>query len=181
MDPELHQCRFRSPIWGRYLVLRCSSFTSTTCHQVYSKTFYRWFHSLLTSISDALTLQTDFNNLIRSVRKKWKMEFHHNKCNVLTISNKFSPIKFCYKLHNHTLKPVNVKYIGCQITSDLGSTNHINTVCSKVNKALGFLRRNLNIGSTKTKQNAYTSSRVRFRGMESLHTERHQHAWDRST
>ena len=36
-------------------------------------------------------------------------------------------------------------------------TNHINSICGKANKTLGFLRRNLNIGSTTTKQNAYNS------------------------
>ena len=89
--------------------------------------------------------------------EKWKMEFHTDKCNVLTISKKINPIKFDYKLHGHTLKPVNnAKYLGCTITctSDLSWTNYIINICEKANKTLGFLRRNLNIGSTTTKQNA---------------------------
>ena len=84
------------------------------------------------------------------------MEFHPDKCNVLTISKKANPIKFEYKLHGQTLKSVNnAKYHGCLITSDLRLTNHINSICGKVNKTLGFLHRNLNIGTTK--QNAYNS------------------------
>jgi hypothetical protein len=51
----------------------------------------------------------------------------------------------------------NAKYLGCLIASDLRWTNHINSICDKANKTLGFLRRNLNIGSTTTKQNAYNS------------------------
>ena len=43
------------------------------------------------------------------------------------------------------------------ITSDLSWTNRINNICGKANKTLGFLRRNLNICSTTTKQNAYNS------------------------
>ena len=86
------------------------------------------------------------------------MEFHPDKCNVLTISKKANPIKFEYKLHGQTLKSVNnAKYLGRLITSDLRWTNHINSICGKANKTLGFLRRNLNFGSTTTKQNAYNS------------------------
>jgi hypothetical protein len=63
-----------------------------------------------------------------------------------------------YKLHGQTLKSVNnAKYLGCLITSDLRWTNRINSICGKANKTLGFQRRNLNIGSTTTKQNAYNS------------------------
>ena len=111
----------------------------------------------VTSKTDALNLQSDLNKL-GIWEKKWKMEFHPDKCNVLTISKKANPIKFEYKLHGHTLKSVNnAKYLGCTITSDLTWTNHINNICGKANKTLGFLRRNLNIGSTTTKQNAYNS------------------------
>ena len=86
------------------------------------------------------------------------MEFHPDQCNVLTIGKKANPIKFDYKLHGHTLKPVNnAKYLGCTITSDLSWTNHIKNICGKANETLGFLRRNLNIGSKTTKQNAYNS------------------------
>ena len=51
----------------------------------------------------------------------------------------------------------NAKYLGCLITSDLCWVNHINSIFGKANKTLGFLHRNLNIGSTTTKQNAYNS------------------------
>jgi hypothetical protein len=52
--------------------------------------------------------------------KKWKMEFHPGKCNVLTISKKANPVKYQYNLHGHILESVNnAKYVGCQITSDL--------------------------------------------------------------
>jgi hypothetical protein len=86
------------------------------------------------------------------------MEFHPDECNVLTISQKANPIKFEYELHGQTLKSVNTaKYLGCLITSDLCWTKYINSICGKANKTLEFLHRNLNIGSTTTKQNAYDS------------------------
>jgi len=109
----------------------------------------------VTSEADAVYLQSDLNKL-GIWEKKWKIEFNPDKCNVLTISKKANPIKFEYKLHGQTLKSVNnAKYLGCLITSDLCWTNHINSIFGKANKTLGFLHRNLNIGSTTTKQNAY--------------------------
>jgi hypothetical protein len=100
----------------------------------------------VTSEADAVDIQSDLNKL-GIWEKKCKMEFHPDKCNVLTISKKANPIKFEYKLHGQTLKSVNnAKYLGCLITSDLHRTNHINSICGKANKTLGFLRRNLNIG-----------------------------------
>jgi hypothetical protein len=47
------------------------------------------------------------------------------------------------------------KYLGCQITSDLRWSDHVNNICGKANRTLGFLRRNLNVGSTSVKENAY--------------------------
>ena len=104
----------------------------------------------VTSEADTVDLQSDPNKL-GIWEKKWKMEFHPDKCNVLTISKNANPIKFDYKLHGKTKSVNNAKYLGCLITSDLRWTNYIISICGKVNKILGFLRRNLNIGSTTTK------------------------------
>jgi hypothetical protein len=53
------------------------------------------------SEADAVDLQSDPNKL-GIWEKKWKMEFHPDKCNVLTISKNANPIKFDYKLHGKT-------------------------------------------------------------------------------
>ena len=45
------------------------------------------------------------------------------------------------------------KYLGCTFTSDLRWNDHVNNICN--NRTIGFLKRNLNIGSTTVKQNAY--------------------------
>jgi hypothetical protein len=72
----------------------------------------------VTSEADAVDLQSNLKKL-GIWEKKWKMEFHPDKCNVLTItiSKEANPIKFEYKIHGQTLKSVNnTKYLGCLIT-----------------------------------------------------------------
>jgi hypothetical protein len=49
------------------------------------------------------------------------------------------------------------KYMGVTISEDLKWESHINNICGKANKTLGFLRRNLNIGSTSVKAQACKS------------------------
>jgi hypothetical protein len=80
------------------------------------------------------------------------MAFHQDKRNVLTISRSKTPVKFNYCLHGHLLESVDkAKYLGVAISEDLEWESHINNICGKANKTLGFLRRNLNIGSTSLK------------------------------
>ena len=49
------------------------------------------------------------------------------------------------------------KYLGVTISEDLKWESHINNICGKANKTLGFLRHNLNISSTSVKEQAYKS------------------------
>ena len=71
-------------------------------------------------------------------------------------SGKNNTIPTSYKLHGHTLKTVeSAKYLGCTFTSDLRWNDYVNNICNKANRTIGFLKRNLNIGSTTVKQNAY--------------------------
>ena len=70
----------------------------------------------VTSEADAVDLQSDLNKLGIWENKKWKIEFHPDKCNVLAISKKANPIKFEYKLHGQTLKSVNnAKYLAVSL------------------------------------------------------------------
>ena len=48
-----------------------------------------------------------------------------------------------------------IKYLGVTITSDLGWTTHVSNVCTKVNRTLGFLRRNLYACPQEVKKAAY--------------------------
>ena len=109
------------------------------------------------SNKDCLTLQKDLDKL-GIWENKWKMAFHPDKCNVLSISKTKNPIKFNYSLHGQVLQHVtSAKYLGVTIQSDLKWNTHINNICKKANNTLGFLKRNLNINSASVKEQAYKS------------------------
>ena len=62
-----------------------------------------------------------------------------------------------------------IKYLGVTITSDLKWNSHIRNVCSKANRILGFLRRNLFSCPQDVKEAAYKSMvRLSGTGMNSL-------------
>ena len=48
-------------------------------------------------------------------------------------------------------------YLGVQISQDLKWNSHINSISSKANQTLGFLKRNLKINSQTIKEKAYKS------------------------
>ena len=114
----------------------------------------------LTTVSSPLDcshLQKDLDRLVLW-EEKWKMAFHPDKCSVLRITRKQQPLIHDYTLHGQILKSVtSVKYLGCTINNHLDWGEHTSNICSKANKTLGFLRRNLHIGSTKIKEQAYKS------------------------
>ena len=61
-----------------------------------------------------------------------------------------------YNLHGKTLATADLaKYLGVTIASDLRWNKHIDTITSKANRTLGFLKRNLKINSTPLKSTAY--------------------------
>jgi hypothetical protein len=58
--------------------------------------------------------------------------------------------------HSFSHWPVtSAKYLGLTITNKLQWDQHINNITAKVNKTLGFLRRNLKIPSIMIKEQAY--------------------------
>ena len=86
------------------------------------------------------------------------MAFHPDKCNVLSITRNETPIQYPYTLHGHQLEHADkAKYLGGTIQSDLKWDSHINSITTKANKTLGFLRRNINISSTTVKEQACKS------------------------
>ena len=74
--------------------------------------------------SDCDKLQEDLSNLERW-ESDWQMSFHPEKCEVIHITTKKTPILHSYSLHGHTLSSVlQIKYLGVHISQDLLSGNH---------------------------------------------------------
>jgi hypothetical protein len=112
---------------------------------------------VITNKSDCSTLQAD-RDKIAVWEVKWKMSFHPDKSQVLTIPKKRSSICVNYTLHGHTLEhATSAKNLGCTLNNSLDWGQHIHNIWNKANRIISFLRRDLNIASTSTKETAYTS------------------------
>ena len=109
------------------------------------------------SDTDHHRLQTDLDKL-SDWAKAWDMQFHPDKCLVMNISKKRHPSKFTYSLHNTDLKTTDTaKYLGIIISQDMKWTKHITQTCSRANRALGFIKRNVKIRSPRIKEKLYNS------------------------
>ena len=114
-------------------------------------------YSAIRKDSDAEALQKDLDSLCEW-EAKWMLEFHPDKCEILTITRKKSPVIYSYRIHGQQLKHSDqVKYLGDNISSDMRWNKHINTVTAKANCRLGFVKRNININSRAVVEQAYKS------------------------
>ena len=121
---------------------------STVRHFADDTLLYLTIHSTF----DCIKLQEDLNNIERW-ESDWQMSFHPEKCEVIHITTKKKPILHKYTLHGHTLSSVpQIKYLGVHISNDLKWNSHINSISSKTNQTLGFLKRNLKINSPTIKE-----------------------------
>ena len=84
------------------------------------------------------------------------MRFQPVKCNMMQLTNKHNKIHAQYTLEGTVLENVeSIKYLDVTITSDLKWDTHIRNVCTKANRTLGFLRRNLFSCPQDVKEAAY--------------------------
>ena len=85
------------------------------------------------------------------------MRFQPVKCNMMQLTNKrSSKIQANYTLEGTILENVeSIKYLGVTITNDLKWNTHISNVCTKANRTLGYLRRNLYSCPPDVKEAAY--------------------------
>ena len=93
---------------------------------------------------DTMKLQRDIDRL-GSWERKWDMRFQPVKCNMMQLTRKrINKIHASYTLEGTDLENVeSIKYLGVTITSDLRWNTHVSNGCTKANRTLGFLRRNL--------------------------------------
>ncbi len=102
-------------------------------------------------------VQNDMNTL-DIWQEKRQMKFNASKCFLLRITHKTNPITASYKLGNEILQDTKShSYLGEEITNDLKWNSHINNICAKVNRQLGFIRRNLASCPQSLKSQAYTT------------------------
>jgi hypothetical protein len=74
----------------------------------------------------------------------------------IAITQKKTPFKHDYILHNHILEPVtSAKYLGVTLQSNLKWNTHVDNITSNGNKFLGYLKRNLQISNPEVKSRAY--------------------------
>ena len=86
------------------------------------------------------------------------MSFHPEKCSILRVHRKRSPILHNYTLKGHILASEETsKYLGVELTKDMSWKAYIQNVTRKGNSTLGFLCRNLRIGNENVKSAAYFS------------------------
>ena len=112
-------------------------------------------YTKIRSTADCEKLQEDLHKL-QEWEGRWLMQFHPEKCEVITISNRKNPIKFGYTIHGHNLQHVdNAKYLGVTINKSLSWNNHIDNITKKANQTLALLRRNINMCSQGSKEQAY--------------------------
>ena len=105
---------------------------------------------------DTMKLQRDIDRL-GSWARKWGMKFQPVKCNMMQLTRKrIKKIHASYTLAGTNLENVeSIKYLGVTITSDLRWNTHVSNVCTKANRTLGFLRRNLYSCPQEVKEAAY--------------------------
>ena len=85
------------------------------------------------------------------------MRFQPVKCHMMQLTRKrIKKIHASYTLEGTDLENVeSIKYLGVTITSDLRWNTHVSNVCTKANRTLGFLRRNLYSCPQEVKEAAY--------------------------
>ena len=95
-------------------------------------------YNCINTIDDCILLQRDLAKLEKWA-KEWQMEFNPLKCELLTITNQRSPLKFTYHINDVLIKEADfVKYLGVVIDSKLIWKEHIKQVLSKSNASLAF-------------------------------------------
>ena len=105
--------------------------------------------------TDQQILQQDLNTLMKWA-DKWQMKFNIRKCKIMQISNHRNKIHCIYTMDGTPLATTEQhSYLGVQLHHKLSWEPHIDHICSKANRTLGFLQRNLQHCPTHLRELAY--------------------------
>ena len=92
--------------------------------------------------SDCLTLQEDLKK-VQTWCDKNNLPLNTEKCFVMTYTNKLNPVHFEYKLDNVAIgRSETFKDLGITFDTKFSFANHIEGICAKAMKMLGFIMRN---------------------------------------
>ena len=109
----------------------------------------------ISSRLDHEILQQDLTRLTEW-EKEWSMQFHPDKCQLLSITNKKIPSTFTYTIHNTKIQPTtDAKYLGITLNNKLSWNTHIDKVCQKGNNTLNFMYRNFRTAGPKIREQLY--------------------------
>ena len=113
-------------------------------------------YCIIRSSNDTDSLQSDLISLTDWFLK-WQMSCNTSKCKLLCINTtKRNPIIHSYKLANGLLKTVkHFLYPEVELSYNLKLTNHNDYITAKANKALWFIRCNLQQNPTSIEQQMY--------------------------
>ena len=106
---------------------------------------------------DTTDFQRDLDQLCLWA-SRWQMNFNPEKCSVLTITRKKTPVTAEYSMLGTKLKHYDHHpYLGVEIAQDLDWGEHIKATTTKAHRSLKLLRRNLSGCSRETKDKAYNT------------------------
>ena len=104
---------------------------------------------------DHQILQDDLNSLVKW-STDWTMNFNISKCKILQITTHHNKSTFTYKMSSIPLATVlEHNYLGIRLHHKLSWDPHINYICNKANRLLGFMKRNLRNSPLEIKEHVY--------------------------
>ena len=100
---------------------------------------------------DHLQLQEDVNTLTKWA-SDWKMTFNMPKCKIIQLTTHCNKSKHLYTMSETSLEVVAISESDC---IKLSWSPHVNHICNKVNRMLGFLNGNLHHAPQNIKEYTY--------------------------